>query len=112
MPLYNYVCDAHGEFVDWRSMSDSAAPAPCPACGHAAARAISLPTLALMNHTTRKAHHINERSADQPRIETRVAAKEDTGHGGRGHAHGHAHAHGGRGGHRHGGSSRPWMIGH
>ncbi len=109
MPLYNYVCDSHGEFSHWRSMGDYAAPTPCPSCGDPAPRAISLPSLAVMNGTTRKAHHINERSADQPRVEKRVAGERTDGHGHGGHGHGHAH--GLRPGHRHG-PSRPWMIGH
>jgi len=106
MPLYNYVCATHGEFMDWRSMSESAAPTPCPTCGDLALRAVSLPSLALMNSTTRKAHHINERSADQPRVEKRVASGEGSdghGHGKRGHGRAHGHQHG---------PSRPWMIGH
>jgi len=110
MPLYNYMCDAHGEFMDWRPMCDSAVPTPCPTCGDPAPRAVSLPALALMNSATRKAHNINERSADQPRVEKRLAdgrRKDGTGHGG----HGHSHAHGGRHSHQHG-PSRPWMIGH
>lgn len=103
MPLYNYVCDVHGEFVDWRPMRESAAPAPCPDCRHLAQRAVSLPSLALMNSATRKAHGVNERSADSPKVvrtgEPGAPLKCDHGHGGHGHAHGHA-------------GSRPWMIGH
>lgn len=104
MPLYNYVCRSHGEFAEWRAMSESAEPAPCPACGSSAPRAISVPSLALMDSATRKAHHINERSADQPRV---VKANEP----GAPAKHGHGHDHGRTPSHRHG-PSRPWMIGH
>lgn len=112
MPRYNYHCADHGEFMDWRPMSEASEPTSCPTCGSEAARALSVPSLAIMSPTNRKAHAVNERSADQPRVETRSAEK------GR---HGHRHAgqggqcsHGGHGhkpGHRHG-PSRPWMIGH
>lgn len=104
MPLYNYLCAAHGAFDDWRPMREAASPAPCPECGALGDRAVSLPSLSLMNGGTRKAHSINERSADQPKIETRTpAANGAGGHGCGGHTHGHGHRHS---------SSRPWMIGH
>ena len=108
MPLYNYVCLSHGEFDCWRPMSESDEPSPCPACGESAPRAISAPSLALMNSITRKAHSINERSADQPVMETRTPAGERK----TDHVCGHGCSHSqGKSRHRHG-PSRPWMIGH
>lgn len=110
MPRYNYHCADHGEFTDWRPMSEAFEPTSCPTCGGEAARGVSVPSLAIMSPTNRKAHFVNERSADQPRVETRSA-----GTGGHGHSHGaqcsHGGGHGHKPGHRHG-PSRPWMIGH
>lgn len=104
MPRYNYHCADHGEFMDWRPMSEALEPTSCPTCGNEAARGVSVPSLAMMSPTNRKAHFVNERSADQPRVETRSAEKGQGGqcsHGGHGHKPGHRH-----------GPSRPWMIGH
>ena len=112
MPRYNYHCVDDGEFTDWRPMSEASEPTACPTCGKAAPRGVSVPSLALMSPTNRKAHHVNERSADQPRVEKRPAGKSSGGH----HPHSHgghcSHAgHGRKPGHSHG-PSRPWMIGH
>ncbi len=109
MPLYSYICDRHGLFDDWRSMSESGAPTACPACGKDAARAISAPALSCMDGSNRKAHYINERSADSPKVVSKAEPghPENRGKGGHGHAHGHPHSHA----HSHG-PSRPWMIGH
>ena len=107
MPLYNYVCADHGAFDAWCSMSQAGDPADCPTCQAPAARAISSPSLAMMNAATRKAHHVNERSADQPQVVTKSATEAHS-HGGTcSHSHGKGRSHG----HSHG-PSRPWMIGH
>lgn len=111
MPLYNFICDSCGAFDAWCDMSDCAKPAPCPVCRLSSARAVSAPRLALMDGGNRKAHTINERSADQPRMEKR----SDGSHDGHNHGHkvGHGHNHGHRPGHAHAHApSRPWMIGH
>ena len=110
MPLYHYRCETCGEFADWQPMSRAAEPSACPSCGGHAPRTMSLPALALLDGATRKAHSINERSADEPKVVRKGAPALP---GGRGHDHDHRHAHGhGHGlGHAHR-SSRPWMIGH
>jgi len=119
MPLYNYECRGHGDFSDWRNMSDSGKPAPCPACGHLSRRSVSAPYLGI-DSGVRKAHRINERSADEPRVVRRRrgdpiphdASRDLTAHRASGHAHGHGgHAH------SHGGgdtqvSKHPWMVRH
>jgi len=111
MPLYNYICADHGEFDAWCSMSQASDPADCPDCQSPSPRAISTPSLAMMNAATRKAHHVNERSADQPQVVTK-GAKESSSHGAAcRHGHGHGHGRGRSHGHSHG-PSRPWMIGH
>lgn len=111
MPLYNYLCKTHGEFDAWRPMSESSSPAPCPACKRRARRAVSAPRLALMDGGARKAHTINERSANEPRV-VRRGEPGDAAVGGHNPAEGRrpGHAHG-KHGHRHG-PSRPWMVGH
>ncbi len=98
MPLYDYLCRKCGPFRDWRPMSRSNAPAPCPACGKAGGRAMSLPNMNLLSGTERQAHHRNEKSADSPEV---VQSIGDRGH------HGHEHGKGKLKRSRH-----PWMIGH
>ncbi|MFQ5773934.1 MAG: FmdB family zinc ribbon protein [Kiloniellaceae bacterium] len=107
MPLYNYVCEGCGEFDAWGSMSECEKPARCPTCGHRSRRAVSAPALALMNGANRKAHQINERSADEPKV---VEVPDGGSPFKRGHRHGHGHGHGGKK-HWHV-SPRPWMVGH
>jgi putative FmdB family regulatory protein len=97
MPLYDYSCAACGDFREWRSLAQSADPAPCPACASPAPRAISAPYLTRISRSTRIAHERNERSADAPAVVRREAL--EAGHYGR-RRHSHSTAH------------RPWMIGH
>lgn len=33
MPLYEYVCEEHGVFDDWKDFARCAEPASCPHCG-------------------------------------------------------------------------------
>ena len=66
MPLYDYSCAACGDFREWRSLAESADPAPCPRCAAPAPRAISAPYLTRMSRGTRIAHERNERSAYEP----------------------------------------------
>lgn len=113
MPLYSYMCQDHGEFDAWRSMREASEPSDCPTCRTPAPRAVSAPSLALMNPANRTAHNVNEKSADSPQV---MQKKHEHGEGSGGHGHNHAHGHGH--GHSHGGikhahgPSRPWMIGH
>ncbi|MCX4191364.1 FmdB family zinc ribbon protein [Methylophaga sp. OBS1] len=67
MPLYDYRCDSCGSFSAMQKMSQSSAPAVCPACGAMADRIISAPRLALMDRGTRTAMERNEASAHAPR---------------------------------------------
>ena len=97
MPLYDYSCAACGDFREWRSLAQSADPAPCPRCAAPAPRAISAPYLTRMSRGTRIAHERNERSAYEPKVERREALESGR-YGRRRHAHSTVH--------------RPWMIGH
>jgi putative FmdB family regulatory protein len=67
MPLYDYECRRHGPFREWAPMSLSDRPAPCPDCGKAAPRLVASPRLGI-DSTVRKAHAVNEKSANQPRV--------------------------------------------
>jgi hypothetical protein len=63
---------------------------------------VTAPNLALMAHNRRVAYQRNEKSAHEPRLQSRTPAGSSACE----HQHGHGHAHA----HRHAG--RPWMIGH
>jgi len=100
MPLYDYHCPECGTFRAWRAMSEARQPVPCPDCERPGGRAVAAPSLALMASNRRIAHQRNERSAHEPRLETRPAVSD----------HGHHHHQGP--GHHHHKAGRPWMIGH
>jgi putative FmdB family regulatory protein len=46
MPLYTYLCKAHGQFSAWAPMANSDDAQPCPTCEHAAPRALARPAVA------------------------------------------------------------------
>ena len=105
MPLYDYHCTGCGPFRAWRSMHEAREPAPCPDCESPGARAVAAPNLALMASSRRTAHQRNEKSAHEPRLESRAERPS--------HGHQHQHGHGGHGHHHHHHTAtRPWMIGH
>ncbi|MGQ0486559.1 MAG: FmdB family zinc ribbon protein [Hyphomicrobiales bacterium] len=123
MPLYSYECRKHGTFSDWRNMSECENSVPCPICGGPASRCVSAPYLSI-DSGLRKAHRINEKSGEEPRVVrrrrgdpiphdthrdlSRHQASEDA----------HAHHHGGHShSHDHGSgkaqvSNHPWMVRH
>jgi putative FmdB family regulatory protein len=68
MPLYHYICRDCSEFTQWRPMREAGQPAICPNCGSVSPRAVSAPHLAIMDTSKRKAHAIEERSADKPGV--------------------------------------------
>lgn len=47
MPLYEFRCDACGEFEIWRSMAEASQPAHCPECETPARRIFSAPNVSL-----------------------------------------------------------------
>lgn len=109
MPIYGYQCARCGPFEAWAGMEQWQTPAPCPACGALAPRALSAPAVTRTSDLVRKAHAINERSSHEPRVERRLAPASGPacqGHGGhalrRAPEPGLHAAHGGR----------PWMLGH
>lgn len=68
MPVYEYLCEAHGPFEAMRPMAEYAAPCACPDCGTDAPRVmLTVPRLATMDGDHRSAHATNERSAHEPK---------------------------------------------
>lgn len=68
MPTYEYACEACGDFTALRSMAQCRDPHPCPSCGKPAARAFATaPAFAGLPAAVRRAHAVNERSANEPR---------------------------------------------
>lgn len=67
MPLYDYLCQHCGPFDAMRSIAQGA-QAPCPGCGHQAARAwLHAPMLSGLNAQKRQALATNERAQNEPR---------------------------------------------
>jgi putative FmdB family regulatory protein len=73
MPIYEFECEEHGVFEEQRPMSLAKSNAPCPSCGSDARRLLSVPQLARLAPTERRARDINERSSHEPRIVQRHA---------------------------------------
>lgn len=68
MPVYEYCCEACGPFDALKPLSEFRSPVACPNCGQSAPRMIgSAPSLSTLSHAMRRAHAMNERSADTPR---------------------------------------------
>ena len=69
MPAYDYACTRCGPFTRVRPMADYAMPQDCPDCGMAAPRALlQVPAIGRLAAGQRRAHAMNERSADAPRL--------------------------------------------
>jgi len=111
MPTYDYHCAQCGRFELFRPMTEANALGFCPTCGASAPRQMTAPYFNTMNANVRKAHHINERSADEPGVASRDQLERHRRHSaplpGSDGCCGHGHAE-----HANGGAKRPWMIGH
>jgi putative FmdB family regulatory protein len=68
MPLYSYACATHGAFDLLRPIVKAGAPAPCPDCGRAADRTMTVPTVMTMSPVRRMAAARNERSRHEPHV--------------------------------------------
>ena len=94
MPIYEYDCDSHGGFERELPMRDAHGSATCPTCGASSRRVLSVPNVAQLSASNRKAYAINERSRFEPRVvtrETRPSSDQRQVHAGHG---------------------RPWAVGH
>lgn len=68
MPLYEYECASHGGFDAFRPFAESDQTEPCPTCGTASIRQLSLPRTRQMAANTLTAMSRNEQSAYSPRV--------------------------------------------
>jgi putative FmdB family regulatory protein len=118
MPLYDYACATCGLFRGWRAMALYDQPAPCPECGALAPRDVAMPVLG-MDWQRKKAHSINERSANEPRTVRRRRGDpmvhdphaDLSVHRQKALARKHSHAHSSGDAHAHR-SNHPWMVRH
>ncbi|MEM8877667.1 MAG: zinc ribbon domain-containing protein [Pseudomonadota bacterium] len=68
MPIYGYECQACGVFEAPAPMKAYADPCDCPTCGKSSPRVLNaVPFISTMSSSARKAHAVNERSADNPK---------------------------------------------
>lgn len=70
MPLYEYQCENHGVFDEFRAYSEANQPVDCPACGETSYRVMSIPRFKIMDHATRVGMERNEKSRHEPRVHT------------------------------------------
>ena len=70
MPVYDFTCDACGDFRELLTIAERHDPVSCPTCSRVGRRLILAPNLALMNPIKRKATAINEKSRHEPRVST------------------------------------------
>jgi putative FmdB family regulatory protein len=96
MPIYEFECDEHGTFDEQRPMSLAKSTSACPACGTEARRVLSVPNVAHLPASERRARDVNERSCHEPRLSRRETVRAQDPPPPKLHA-----THG-----------RPWAIGH
>ncbi|WP_093384307.1 FmdB family zinc ribbon protein [Variovorax sp. OV329] len=68
MPLYDYACAGCGRFSATRPLQQFDQPAPCPACGDMAPRALTVPAL------LGRAAHRNDAQRDDGQVRLRHVA--------------------------------------
>lgn len=101
MPLYDYLCQNCGPFIEWGEIHDALAPKSCPHCCQESLRTISAARLSVISKQNRRAWEVNEKSAHQPH-----SVKKEV------------HVHGPHCNHEHREKrkpirrGRPWMLGH
>jgi putative FmdB family regulatory protein len=106
MPLYNYQCEQHGEFVELKTIDQRNESTVCPSCNQLAHRSITAPNLSIMSATNRKAWARNEKSAHEPRRVTHSHSCNHAHHKHDDHASSHTQYKTASAG------TRPWMLGH
>ena len=75
MPFYEYNCEKCGTFTSLQSMSRAAEACACENCGALSERALATPVLYSLSNESKKAHTINEKSANEP---NRVSGKNNS----------------------------------
>jgi len=77
MPVYEYLCDACGDFTAMRPMSEYNDPQPCPDCGAAAPRVLlTAPRASGMSRSRFEAYAVNERASHAPMTSGEYKAKQ------------------------------------
>lgn len=71
MPLYDYRCDACGDFEAWRRLADLETPMACPTCESSVRRLFVPPNINLNSGSFLGA----DRSAEVPRLVKRRVAE-------------------------------------
>ncbi|MDQ0509646.1 FmdB family zinc ribbon protein [Ancylobacter amanitiformis] len=78
MPVYEYLCDACGDFTELRPMSEYQAPQPCPDCGRPAPRVLlTAPHFSGLARESRLAHATNEQARHAPMSVDGYKEKQD-----------------------------------
>ena len=72
MPLYEYSCEDHGNFEEFKAMSQGGKPASCPVCGQLSARVYSAPNIALMDPAQKNAMDRSIQSRYEPKTVSRT----------------------------------------
>ncbi|MEO1679595.1 MAG: zinc ribbon domain-containing protein [Pseudomonadota bacterium] len=68
MPVYDYWCDECGAFEALAPIANYADPCACPQCAALSPRVmLKAPTISKVSSAVRRAHEVNERSADSPK---------------------------------------------
>ena len=68
MPFYEYNCKNCGTFTSLQSMSRAGEACACQKCGGLSERALATPVLYSLSDARKKAHSINEKSANESNI--------------------------------------------
>lgn len=90
MPLYEYQCEACGQFEQWRTMAEVSNPMLCPTCEAPAKRIYSPPGI-MLNSSLR----LKKSQSLEPKLVDKSRDREPAPRRYQSHDHG-----------------RPWMINH
>lgn len=78
MPVYEYMCDACGDFTELKPMSEYQSPQPCPDCGVLAPRVmLTAPHCSGISRESRVAHSTNEQARHAPMSVDAYKDKQD-----------------------------------
>lgn len=78
MPVYEYMCDACGDFTELKPMSEYQAPQACPDCGAMSPRVmLTAPHFSVASRTSLAAHAGNEAARNAPMSVEAYQDKQD-----------------------------------